>query len=245
MKQDDSRRLGSGEEVLGRLPRHLQISEMLIRDIRAGRLLDGEKLHPERQLADDLGISVGTLRRSLADLEEKGFLRRIQGSGNYIVRDVDGENIYSFFHLELLRGGGLPTARALSVTQMPKPNDLPPFGNAAEAFRIRRLRYLDGADAAIEEVWLDGECASSLALRDLDDALYQYYRRRLGFVIGRVTDVVGLGLPPVWAPPDFGHLRERNWGYIERRGVDQHGREMEFSRTWFDPGTARYVARWR
>lgn len=245
VNQDDHRRLDSGEAMLGRLPLHVQISEMLVREIKAGRLLHGEKLIPERQLATDLDISVGTLRRALADLEGKGFLRRIQGSGNYIHDADDGENIYAFFHLELLRGGGLPTARALSATQMSKPPNLPPFGTGDEAFRIRRLRYLDGVDAAIEEVWLDGACASSLALRDLDDALYHYYRTRLGVVIGRVTDTVSIGMPPVWAPADFGLVRDRGWGYVERRSIDQHGKEVEFSRTWFDPGSIRYVSRWR
>ena len=41
---------------------------MLIRDIAAGRLSEGERLPPEREMAAELGIAVGTLRQALADL---------------------------------------------------------------------------------------------------------------------------------------------------------------------------------
>ena len=66
------------------LPIYIQISEMLMREIIAGRLLDGERLLPERTLAKSLSISVGTLRKALKDLEQKGALFRKHGSGNYV-----------------------------------------------------------------------------------------------------------------------------------------------------------------
>lgn len=47
------------------LPKYLQVSESLIRDIGAGVLADGTRLPPEREMAADLGISVGTLRKAL------------------------------------------------------------------------------------------------------------------------------------------------------------------------------------
>ena len=37
-----------------KMPLHLQISEMLAREIQTGVLIDGEKLAPERQMATHL-----------------------------------------------------------------------------------------------------------------------------------------------------------------------------------------------
>ena len=68
----------------GALPLYIQISELLIRDIASGRLNDGERLPPEREMAARLEIAVGTLRQALQVLTEKGLIERIQGSGNYI-----------------------------------------------------------------------------------------------------------------------------------------------------------------
>ena len=111
------------------LPLYIQISEMLIREINAGRYLDGERLPPERDMSAELGISVGTLRKALADLTLKGMLERVQGSGNYIRAQADTKSVYAFFRVELLRGGGLPTADVLDVTRLAKPVDLPDFGS--------------------------------------------------------------------------------------------------------------------
>jgi GntR family transcriptional regulator len=62
----------------GSLPIYLQVTELIIRDIAAGRLIDGEKLPPERDMAADLGIAVGTLRKALAELQNRGLLERVQ-----------------------------------------------------------------------------------------------------------------------------------------------------------------------
>ena len=101
------------------LPMHQQISEMLIREIAAGRMIDGEKLPPEREMAVGLGIAVGTLRKALAELERKGLLERVQGSGNYVRSKPDVASVYSMFRLELVDAGGLPTAKVLSVERLP------------------------------------------------------------------------------------------------------------------------------
>ncbi|MBA4489430.1 GntR family transcriptional regulator [Paracoccus sp. S1E-3] len=46
----------------------------MAREIAAGHLLDGERLAPERELAARFGASVGTLRKSLAELTGQGLL---------------------------------------------------------------------------------------------------------------------------------------------------------------------------
>ena len=81
---------------------------MLVRDIAAGRMIDGEKLPPEREMAKSLGIAVRTLRKALAELQGKGLLERVQGSGNYVRPKPQVDSVYAFFRLELAEGGGLP-----------------------------------------------------------------------------------------------------------------------------------------
>jgi GntR family transcriptional regulator len=227
----------------GSLPLFLQISELLIRDIAAGRLMDGEKLPPEREMAARLGIAVGTLRQALAELVAKGMLTRVQGSGNYIRAVSDPASVYALLRLELAEGGGLPTARVLSVLRCPKDAGLPTFGDSAEGHRIRRLRYLSGQLAAVEEIWLDGSYAGVIAPGDLSESLYLYYRERLGLWIARAEDRVGQGPLPDWAPSEFPHAPGTPLPLITRVSWGQDGRRAEASRTWYDPEVARYVAR--
>jgi GntR family transcriptional regulator len=135
---------------LNALPKFIQISEMLIREIAAGHLADGARLPPERDMAADLNISVGTLRKALSDLVEKGLLDRIQGSGNYVRNRGAVESVYAFFRLELIGGGGLPTAQVVSADRLSKPRNAPNFGPSDEGHRIRRLRSLGDEMIAVE-----------------------------------------------------------------------------------------------
>lgn len=225
------------------LPLYLQISELLIRDIAAGRLIDGEKLPPEREMAAQLGIAVGTLRQALKELAEKGMLERVQGSGNYVRAVADPASVYALLRIELVAGGGLPTARVLSVDHLPKDPALPKFGSAGTGHRIRRLRYLSGVVAAVEEIWLDASYAPRIEIDDLSESLYLFYRQKLRFWVARAEDRIGQGPLPPWVPIDFPHPAGAPLPLITRVSYDQDGNSAEASWTWFDPNTVRYVAR--
>ncbi|XDB00373.1 GntR family transcriptional regulator (plasmid) [Sulfitobacter sp. LCG007] len=224
------------------LPVYVQIAELLIRDIASGRLLVGERLPPERDMAAALGVSVGTLRKALAELEKKGMLERVQGSGNYVRDAGDGTNVYAMFRLELPGGGGLPRAEVLDVSLIDKPADLPDFGTAPRASRVRRLRYLNDTMIALEEIWLD-ESAGRIDRAQLSESLYHYYRTQLHFWITRAEDRVSVGALPDWTPERFTRPPGAVVGYIERFSWSDRPRPVEFSRTWFDPERALYVQR--
>jgi len=226
-----------------RMPLHLQISEMLMREIQAGVLVDGEKLAPERQMAAQLNISVGTLRKALLDLDEKGMLKRVHGSGNYINHQVEAENIYALFRLELISGTGDPTAQMLDIERVPKSENMPAFGQSDSAFRFRRLRMIGEVAAALEEIWLDASYAQSINRAALSDSMYLFYKEQLGFWITRAEDHVSVATKPDWAPDHWPPSPTSCFGYVERLSRDQRGQLAEYSRTWFDPSTVRFVSR--
>ncbi|MCO6389615.1 UTRA domain-containing protein [Aliihoeflea aestuarii] len=230
-------------EPIGSLPRFLQIAELLVRDIAAGRLIDGEKLLPEREMAEQLGVAVGTLRKALAEVEDRGLLERVQGSGNYVRAIPDTRSIYAMFRIELIEGGGLPTAKVLSVDRLAKPGDLPAFGTSPEGHRIRRLRFLNDRPAAVEEIWLDGDYAATITREALSESLYLFYRTQLNLWIARAEDQIGLDRVPEWSPPAFALSPDEPVPHVLRISVDANGQRAEVSRTWFDPNVARYVTR--
>lgn len=225
------------------LPLYVQIAELLIRDIAAGRYLDGERLPPERELSISLGTTVTTLRKSLEMLEEKDLLKRVQGSGNYVQAQSDVESVYAFFRVELLQGGGLPTAQLLSVDRCEKPDDLPEFGSTAFGYRIRRLRRLSAVPCVLEEIWLDGSYAETLTAQMLPDSLYLFYREALGLWITRAEDRLSVAACPEWAPQEFAPISGSTLAYAERISWAQDGARAEVSRNWIDTNKARYVAR--
>lgn len=233
----------AGPQRADALPIHMQISEMMIRDIAAGRLVDGQRLPPERQMAEAHGTTVRTLRKALAALEAQGLLERRQGSGNYVRAGGQAVSVYSMFRLEHAQGGGgLPNARILSVDLMAKDPGQPVYGTSPQGTRFRRLRFLDATPIAVEEIWLDAG-AGTIPPQQVQDSLYLTYKRALKLWITRAEDRVGLGLVPEWAPDAFGPRPGTTCAYIERLSWAQGPQAVEFSRTWYDHERALYVQR--
>ncbi|MDR1573794.1 MAG: FadR family transcriptional regulator [Clostridiales Family XIII bacterium] len=61
-----------------------EITETILRYIYFGELTNGQKLPPERILADELGVSRSSLRSALRSLESIGYIVSVPGNGNYI-----------------------------------------------------------------------------------------------------------------------------------------------------------------
>ena len=238
--REDAPESGALSGRSGALPKYLQLSELLTREVLAGRLKDGARLPPEREMAVEFGVSVGTLRKALAALEESDLLERIQGSGNYIRSRVPVRSVYGMFRLERPEGGGLPTARVLRLDHLPPPKGLADHMPAgAKAWRVRRIRSLDDRPVAAEEIWFHAQDPQVLTPDDLSESMYLFYRQTLGRWIGQAEDAVGVGQMPTWAVG----LTPGAAGHIARIARAQDGQVMEVSETWFDPDHARYVAR--
>ena len=225
------------------LPVYIQISEMLMREIIAGRLSDGERLPPERRLAKSLNISVGTLRKSLKDLEKKGALFRRHGSGNYIKFNTKFNSIYSFFRVELIDGGGLPSAKNLDINLVKKPKSSPFFGESDKCMRIRRLRLLDNIPCVLEEIHLDSIKTDGLEFDNISQSIYLFYKDILNLRITSAKDSATLLPVPVWSPKEFKVMSHQETVCIERLAYYQVGSPVEFSRSWIDTSIARYMAR--
>lgn len=223
-------------------PKYAQVADLLLDRIASGALPDGARLPPERDLARELDIAVGTLRKALHVLNEKQVVTRVQGSGNYVSARGVRSSIYSMFRLELISGGGLPGARLVSVSTVRKPEDLPHFGSGNVATRIRRVRTLSDEAVALEEIWLDAS-VGTLSESDIGEALYLTYQSRLGIWISHVEDRVSIAPTPGWAVDVTELQLDARTGYVERLSWKDTATPIEYSRTWFDTNRAVYVQR--
>jgi GntR family transcriptional repressor for pyruvate dehydrogenase complex len=55
----------------------------------AGEIAPGDRLPPERKLAEKFGVSRGHLRRAFQALAERGVIESRQGDGTYLLSDVE------------------------------------------------------------------------------------------------------------------------------------------------------------
>jgi DNA-binding transcriptional MocR family regulator len=77
--------LDAGEDSL-----YVAIVKAIKRDIRAGKLPPGHRLPPHRELADELGVAVGTVTRAYAEAERQGLVRGEVGRGTFVAGPEEG-----------------------------------------------------------------------------------------------------------------------------------------------------------
>jgi len=72
---------------LGSGPRYLQIVAALEHDIASGVLAPGTRLLPHRDMADRLGLSVGTVAKAYDEAEKRGLISGEVGRGTFVQGD--------------------------------------------------------------------------------------------------------------------------------------------------------------
>jgi GntR family transcriptional regulator len=65
-----------------------QVAADLERKIRAGELARGARLPGERALAGEYGIAIGTARKAVALLRDKGLVRTRAALGTFVAREL-------------------------------------------------------------------------------------------------------------------------------------------------------------
>lgn len=65
-------------------PKYLSISQALGQDIEAGRLRAGDRLPPQRELADALGVDLGTVTRAYAEARRLGLIDADGRRGSFV-----------------------------------------------------------------------------------------------------------------------------------------------------------------
>src|SRR5262245_44750499 len=69
-------------------PRYIAIADALAADIRSSRLSPGDRLPTHRELAYQLGVTVGTITRAYSEAERRGLIGGEVGRGTFVRSDL-------------------------------------------------------------------------------------------------------------------------------------------------------------
>ena len=179
----------------GSIPLYTQIKALLVERITQGEWAPGDIIPSEMQLAQQLSVSQGTVRKAITELVENNVLVRRQGKGTFVaMHDID-RALFHFFHI--VNDGGkksLPECKTLSCRrkrasrqQALKLN----LSAGAHVICIERIRSLDNLPTIVETIILPTGLFGDLGkpqVCDLPNTLYELYQTRFGITIHRAEE---------------------------------------------------------
>ncbi|WP_061297292.1 winged helix-turn-helix domain-containing protein [Herbidospora cretacea] len=68
---------------------YARVADHIAARIEAGELAPGSRLPGERDLAADYGVALGTARRAVEDLRDRGLVVTLPAKGTYVARPED------------------------------------------------------------------------------------------------------------------------------------------------------------
>jgi GntR family transcriptional regulator len=226
-----------------RTPAWAQIEERLAERIEGGHLAVGERLPPERELAEWLGVSRMTVRQGLGALAARGLVERGVGRGTFVrapgkvVHDLSGA---LGFTERLGRQGIAAGAEVVLTGEEPAPEALE-LAPGAPSLRIQRVRSAAGRPLALEDSWLPAERFPGLLEHDLGGSLYALMRDSYGLGPAEAVE----RLEPVVARAHEAALLGVEEGaplmLVERIARDADGIPVEFARDRHRGDRSRFV----
>ena len=134
---------------------YYQLKESLLQKIQDETWKPGQKIPTERELCEMYGVSRITVRKALDDLQNEGYLYRVQGKGTFVRRATMEKKLSKFYSFgdELRRRGMNEVAKLLSFSALTPEEAVRhrlELRAGEQVFCIRRQRLMDEVCYAIE-----------------------------------------------------------------------------------------------
>jgi GntR family transcriptional regulator len=172
------------------VPYYLQMKQLLVADLEAGRLQPGDRLPGEHDLCRRFDVSRTVVRQALGELEAEGRLRRQKGRGTFVASPKIAEAMFeSFSGLAedvAARGGTLRNeVRACEISGAPHAvaGELE-LAEGEPVLRLERLRIVDGRPWSLVTTYLPAKRFDGLADEDFEtESLYALMEGKYGVPI--------------------------------------------------------------
>lgn len=190
---------GRGEPArqLESRPLYLQARDLLRARIVDGTWPPGHFLPSEMRLAEEFGVSLGTVRKAMEDLVGQGLLERLHGRGTRVVKQSSDQARFRFFRLQRPDGSRfVPVGRVLAVGRRPATReeaDLFGLSPRQKVIVVDRERRDGDTVVAGERLILPEPAFRRLDLpvgSDLGEELYVTYQEQCGVTVAATRDEI-------------------------------------------------------
>lgn len=178
------------------IPLYKRVEQHLVADIDEGRLVPGDLIPSEPQLAALLDVSQGTVKKAIDNLVKEKRLFRHQGKGTYVSTINFNNSLFRFFSYGDGSGQGArirkeASYRALQVA----PDDVCHalgYDKGSELLYIQRCGYTQGQPVLVEHCWwcpdvVPGMESDSVHIPDL---MYALVVEKFGVPVTRADETL-------------------------------------------------------
>ena len=215
-------------------PLYKQVYDLLTARLVEGYWKPSQLLPSEMVLAEELGVSQGTVRKALNQMVAEKMLQRQQGKGTFVAEHTQESDLFRFFRLREPHGEILipetvvlgSSRRTASEDEIKKLN----LDANALVVELTRVRAIHNKPAIIEKVIQPLSVFPDIDKNtDLPNALYILYQEKYGITVMSVNDEIrAVEIPDAYAQ----HLDLAKGSpvlMIERSSVNIDGRVVELS----------------
>jgi GntR family transcriptional regulator len=227
-------------------PLYAQVREMLFERIRAGEWSAGETLPNEFALSEAFGVSIGTIRRAVAELENNGILVRKQGRGTYVAGTGSGALEHKFSTLRSPQGQPIDIGYEL-VSMQPRLADPGEAAALALASDGRVVEVVQHVTVADRTVGIEISVLAQNRFPRLDTQLR--YGQHLypvladyGCLVTSVQDALGLETPADIARR-IGQQADTPFLFVRRTAFSLDGEAVELRKAYYIAGRVIWVCK--
>ncbi|WP_214805812.1 MULTISPECIES: trehalose operon repressor [unclassified Exiguobacterium] len=168
------------------MPKYLQISRQLAARIQDGSLPAETKLPSETELMAEFSSSRGTVRKAIDALLEKGFVRKQQGKGVFVLSqdaiEFQFNGIVSFSEAHQKMGQHEVETDVLSCDVIDATDELAQLFSVKKGTsitRIKRIRIIDGERVIFDINHFVTELVPGLTSAVVSGSIYTYIEQKL------------------------------------------------------------------
>lgn len=176
-------------------PIYMQIHDQLKEEIEAGKWAIGDRLPPERELADVFHVSRMTLRQAIQTLVDEGIIERRVGSGTYVARQKVQEKMSGVTSFsEIIRSQGkVPSSKTVAfyVTQPSRSEqEKLSLNSHQKILRMERIRYADDVPICYEVASIPYDLIQHFTKKEITQSFYQVLETKGKVKPGHATQTI-------------------------------------------------------